>query len=120
MLSSAPQNPKNVTKEKVSKTTMRVFTSKFTTTANSNADCINLSIDRELIYGMVQQKQFAEMWKSLGHQGAQVHVLRSLEKSIKFTRDLSMNPNGKYHVLTTGSVHLVGRALGILEGVESL
>ncbi|RKF76521.1 Folylpolyglutamate synthase [Golovinomyces cichoracearum] len=83
-------------------------------------DCINLSIDRELIYGMVQQKQFAEMWKSLGHQGAQVHVLRSLEKSIKFTRDLSMNPNGKYHVLTTGSVHLVGRALGILEGVESL
>ncbi|RKF76637.1 Folylpolyglutamate synthase [Golovinomyces cichoracearum] len=83
-------------------------------------DCINLSIDRELINGMVQQKQFAEMWKSLDHQGAQVHVLRSLEKSVKFTRDLSLNPNEKYHVLITGSVHLVGRALGILEGVESL
>lgn len=78
-------------------------------------DCVNISIDNKLIIELTQQKQFAKQWESLDQNGAKVHVLRSLEESLQLCRVLSENTNEKSHVLITGSLHLVGQALEILE-----
>jgi len=50
---------------------------------------------------------------------SEIHVLPSVEDAFDQVRDLSQE-KGKVHVLITGSVHLIGRALGILESAEAL
>lgn len=66
------------------------------------------------------QKTFAEKWRSLDPSShSTIHVLPSVEDAFDCVRDLS-DEVGKVHVLITGSVHLIGRALGILESAEAL
>jgi len=66
------------------------------------------------------QKTFAEKWRSLDSSSmSEIHVLPSVEDAFDQVRDLSQE-KGKVHVLITGSVHLIGRALGILESAEAL
>lgn len=82
---------------------------------NIKKDCVNLSIDSKMIDELTQQKIFAKRWESLDQNGAKIHVLRSLEESLLLCRALSTNAIEKSHVLITGSLHLVGRTLEILE-----
>jgi folylpolyglutamate synthase len=73
------------------------------------------------------QKTFAEKWKELDPSSATVvNVLPSVEDAFEYVRNLSDGGPGegmdgkKVHAFITGSVHLVGRALGALEGVDAL
>ena len=72
------------------------------------------------------QKAFAETWRSLdSSSGTSIHILPSVEDALEFVRGLySENKDtGRaqaVHAFITGSVHLVGRALGVLEGAELL
>lgn len=84
------------------------------------AELINLSVNKKTIKELTLQKQFADKWKSYDKNGAIIHICRSLERAIDLSRLLSQNDSGKSHVFLTGSIHLVGRALGILEGADSL
>ena len=49
-----------------------------------------------------------------------IKVLPSIEDAVEYVRSLEKQDDDKVHAFITGSVHLVGRALGILEGVEAL
>jgi folylpolyglutamate synthase len=99
-----------------------------TTTDLIVADQTNHSTDTVAITGLTMQKDFAARWQELDsissyRHAAQVHVLTSVEQAMEYVKSLSENKNiiGKedevrVHALVTGSVHLVGRTLGILEG----
>ena len=66
------------------------------------------------------QTAFADRWIDLEPSGVKTHILASLEESLSFCRILSSGKSERSHVFITGSIHLVGRALEILEGVDSL
>jgi len=72
------------------------------------------------------QKAFAEKWKELDPSSTTINVLHSVEDALEYVRNLSAGDSGegkdgkKVHAFITGSVHLVGRALGALEGVDAL
>ncbi|KAI0998502.1 Folylpolyglutamate synthase [Podosphaera aphanis] len=83
-------------------------------------DSVNHTTDKAAIVELTQQKAFAARWKTLDEDRAKVHVFRSLEESVEFTQRLSRDQTEKPHVFVTGSMHLVGRALGIIQDVDSL
>ena len=73
------------------------------------------------------QKTFAKKWKELDpSSSATVNILPSLEDAFEYVRNLSggSSTEGKdgdeVDAFITGSIHLVGRALGVLEGVDAL
>jgi folylpolyglutamate synthase len=69
------------------------------------------------------QKKFAKRWRELDLSAPNnTRVLCSVEAAVEYVRSLEVEQqdgNG-VHAFVTGSVHLVGRALGILEGVDAL
>lgn len=71
---------------------------------------------------MTQQRIFAEKWASLD-TSAKILVIPSIEEAINTARGLA-NSEGedgsKVQALITGSLHLVGGALGILEKADAL
>ncbi|PVH86710.1 FolC bifunctional protein [Cadophora sp. DSE1049] len=86
----------------------------------SKKDHVNLSTDLSALAGLTMQKTFASKWRELDQSSSStIHVLPSLEDAFACVQDLSQE-KGKVHVLITGSVHLIGRALGILEGADAL
>jgi folylpolyglutamate synthase len=102
------------------------------------ADHISHGTDSAEVASLSLQKAFAEKWHELD-PSANIQVLLSLEDAFEYARDVGgtelafeyldemrgRQPTndlelGKVHVLVTGSVHLVGRALGELEGADAL
>lgn len=49
---------------------------------------------------------------------SQAHVVRTIEDAVTFVEDLAHDLD-EVHVFVTGSLHLVGGALSILEGVRT-
>lgn len=70
---------------------------------------------------MTAQKIFAEKWSALDPE-ANVMVIHSIEEAINKARSLSqtVQEGEKVQALITGSLHLVGGALGILEKADAL
>jgi len=66
---------------------------------------------------MTQQRVFADRWKQLD-PSANVMLIPSIEAAINTARGLGGEQ--KVQALITGSLHLVGGALGILEGADAL
>lgn len=69
------------------------------------------------------QKEFAAKWKSLDPK-ASITVLPSIEEALDYAKALAKG-DGKevekeVQALITGSLHLVGGALAVLEGVTAL
>ncbi|KAI4601009.1 Folylpolyglutamate synthetase [Pestalotiopsis sp. 9143b] len=99
-----------------------VFCSNVTYAATGyKRDFVNHQYDPEAIQKLTAQHQFAEKWSSLDPE-AKVVVLPTIEDAINYVRDLSKDVQGQETVqaLITGSLHLVGGALGILEKVDAL
>lgn len=69
---------------------------------------------------MTQQRVFAERWSTLD-PSANVMLIPTIEEAINKARSL-MEAEGdqKVQALITGSLHLVGGALGILEKADAL
>ncbi|KAH6724739.1 Mur ligase [Leptodontidium sp. MPI-SDFR-AT-0119] len=89
-------------------------------------DHVNLSTDSSAVAGLTMQNTFAEKWRILDPSSSTtIHVLPSVEAAFDCVRELSAQgratkESGQVHALITGSVHLIGRALGILESAEAL
>ena len=70
------------------------------------------------------QKAFAEEWRDLDASSeTKIEVLASVEDALWRARklgDVKPGEQGEVHAFITGSVHLVGRALGSLEGVDAV
>lgn len=97
-------------------------------------DHVNHQTDHEAVLAMIMQLKFAERWKELSSSTlspqtstqANIKVLPSLEEAFSYIENIRLDVNenerekGKKHVFITGSIHLVGRALSLLEGVETV
>ncbi len=65
------------------------------------------------------QRAFADKWKALDPT-ANVMLIPSIEEAINTARSLAKGDGQQALALITGSLHLVGGALGILEGADAL
>ncbi|CAN8101541.1 unnamed protein product [Discula destructiva] len=84
-------------------------------------DFVNHQYDPEAIKKLTVQRQFAERWAALDPK-AKVSVVPSIEETIVQARDLTgtLKEGESVQAFITGSLHLVGGALGILEGAAVL
>ncbi|KAI1334104.1 FolC bifunctional protein [Xylariaceae sp. FL0016] len=84
-------------------------------------DFVNHQYDAREIRALTAQRAFAERWSSLDPSG-KVIILPTIEEAISYVRSLGeCSENGDtVQVLVTGSLHLVGGALSILEGADVL
>ncbi|KAK4166619.1 tetrahydrofolylpolyglutamate synthase [Cladorrhinum sp. PSN259] len=84
-------------------------------------DFINHQYNPADIEKMTQQKIFAEKWAALD-PSAKISVIPSIEEAINTARSIadSEGSGRKVQALITGSLHLVGGALGILEKADAL
>lgn len=65
------------------------------------------------------QRVFADKWRELD-PSANIMLIPSIEEAINTARTLAKDDDPKAQALITGSLHLVGGALGILEGADAL
>ncbi|KAK1752582.1 tetrahydrofolylpolyglutamate synthase [Echria macrotheca] len=84
-------------------------------------DFVNHQHNPKDIQNMTAQRVFAEKWTALD-PSAKVHVIPSIEEAINTARSLAegLGEGQKVQALITGSLHLVGGALGILEQADAL
>ncbi|KAI5467385.1 Mur ligase [Mariannaea sp. PMI_226] len=84
-------------------------------------DFVNHQFDPAEIDKMTVQYRFAEKW-SLMDPNATVKVMPTIEHSIDYARELGagLQSDESVQALITGSLHLVGGALGILEKADAL
>ena len=70
---------------------------------------------------MTVQRRFAEKWSTMDAR-AVVTVLPSIEQALDYARQAGngLSDGKTVQVLVTGSLHLVGGALGILEQADAL
>ena len=90
--------------------------------ANPGAvDFVNHQYDPKSIEKLTPQRDFAQKWSSLD-TSANVTVSSSIEEALTRVRELAGTVEGDDTVqaLITGSLHLVGGALSILEGSDAL
>ncbi|KAK4241849.1 hypothetical protein C8A03DRAFT_30017 [Achaetomium macrosporum] len=89
-------------------------------TTGYKRDFVNHQHDPADIEKMTMQRVFADRWKALD-PSANVMLIPSIEEAINTARDLAERAGGpRVQALVTGSLHLVGGALGILEGADAL
>ncbi|KAM3068326.1 Folylpolyglutamate synthetase [Clarireedia jacksonii] len=87
---------------------------------SSKKDFINHTYDSATVADLTLQKAFAEKWRSLGsNPETDIQVLPTVEDAFDYVRKVADSGTGA-SALITGSVHLVGRALGSLEDVDAL
>ena len=84
-------------------------------------DFVNHQYGSEAVAKLTAQKQFAEKWSSLDPL-ANVSVASSIEEAIERARALttSLRDGETVQAFITGSIHLVGGALELLEGADAL
>jgi len=68
--------------------------------------------------GLETQRNFARRWRELDTSASTIEVLPSVEDAVGYVRNIERKDG--IHAFITGSVHLVGRALGILEGTDAV
>ncbi|WYZ44407.1 hypothetical protein EsH8_VII_000843 [Colletotrichum jinshuiense] len=84
-------------------------------------DFVNHQYDAKAIEAMTVQRQFAERWSKLDPK-ADVRVIPTIEEALNHVRGISegAKEGETVQAFVTGSLHLVGGALGILEGADAL
>lgn len=70
---------------------------------------------------MTVQRRFADRWAELD-PGAEVVVLPTIQEALDYARHVGagLRPGERALAYVTGSLHLVGGALGILEQADAL
>ncbi|KAK7984992.1 methionine-synthesizing 5- methyltetrahydropteroyltriglutamate--homocysteine methyltransferase [Apiospora saccharicola] len=99
-----------------------VFCSNVTYAATGyKRDFVNHQYDSQAIQALTAQHQFAEKWSSLDPK-TKVVVLPTIEEAINYVRTVSegVSEGETVQALITGSLHLVGGALSILECADAL
>lgn len=81
-------------------------------------DMINRNHDETAIQTMSVQKSFREAWTKLDST-AEVIVLPSIEDALEYVQKIQ-DPRGMVQVFVTGSTHLIGGMLALLEGNDAI
>ncbi|KAI1202731.1 tetrahydrofolylpolyglutamate synthase [Nemania serpens] len=86
-----------------------------------NRDLVNYQYDPDAIKALTAQYGFAKKWAALDPK-ATITVAPTIADAINHVRGLgaSVNEGQTVQALITGSLHLVGGALAILEGADAL
>lgn len=89
--------------------------------AANDPDFVNHQYNPADIEKMTQQKVFADRWSELD-PSANIMLIPSIEEALNKVRSLAEQETAgrKVQALVTGSLHLIGGALGILEGADAL
>jgi len=77
-----------------------------------------LNRNRDPDQAMLQdiQKGFASVWD--GMNSSKAYIVRTIEDAVQFVEDFAESSN-EVQVFVTGSLHLVGGTLSILQGVDT-
>ncbi|KFZ22961.1 hypothetical protein V502_02562 [Pseudogymnoascus sp. VKM F-4520 (FW-2644)] len=95
-----------------------VFCTNITYAEGYKKDFVNVMYDPAAIKGMTMQKAFKEKWEKMD-PAATVMLSETIEGALGHVRELA-DQGGEVQALVTGSLHLVGGALGVLEGGDAL
>ncbi|KAJ3495576.1 hypothetical protein NLG97_g3294 [Lecanicillium saksenae] len=85
-------------------------------------DFVNKQVDPKEIEGMTAQRRFADKWAQLD-PNADVRVIPTIQEALEYARSLGdkdLEEGAAVQAYVTGSLHLVGGALGILEQADAL
>ncbi|KAF3909330.1 hypothetical protein ABW20_dc0110396 [Dactylellina cionopaga] len=74
-------------------------------------DLISINVNSEAVDALRVQKGLAKAWEETG-SNADVHVMETIQETVEAIRQLE----GRSQVLVTGSLHLVGGFLEVVEG----
>jgi folylpolyglutamate synthase len=80
--------------------------------AGFKADLVSINTNKSDVDSLKVQKELAGSWDSIDPD-ASVHVLSTIEEAISKARELA--PEDQVEVLVTGSLHLVGGVIEVLE-----
>ena len=78
------------------------------------ADLVSMNVDKTAVENLEVQRALAETWKS-ADADTEIQVEKSIEEAILWCRGIAREDDGEVSVLVTGSVHLVGGVLEVLE-----
>ncbi|KHN96711.1 Folylpolyglutamate synthase [Metarhizium album ARSEF 1941] len=82
-------------------------------------DFVNRGVDFKEIEALSVQKRFAEKWSEID-PGAKVVVMPTIEEALDYARRVGEGEGTKAVAYVTGSLHLVGGALGMLDKADAL
>lgn len=95
-----------------------IFTTNQTFTEGYRPDLVSMNTNQQDVDTLAVQKALAATWSDID-SSAEVHVLRTIEEAIATARAVARgwatDPTAEVMVLITGSLHLVGGALEVLE-----
>ncbi|KAF2632575.1 FolC bifunctional protein [Macroventuria anomochaeta] len=95
-----------------------IFTTNQTSKEGYRPDLVSINTDKQEVDALAVQTALAKTWSKIDST-AEVRVLRTIEESVSAAREVACNwANGtdaEVMVLVTGSLHLVGGALEVLE-----
>ncbi len=115
-LYAALQN--GITSGSTSPFTHVIFTTNQTFSEGYRPDLVSINTDHKEVDALSVQKALASTWSEIDST-AEVRVLRTIEESItaarEVARDWANGTDAEVMVLVTGSLHLVGGALEVLE-----
>ncbi|KAI5284162.1 Folylpolyglutamate synthetase [Ascosphaera aggregata] len=93
--------------------------------AGYRPDLVNINTNKNDIDHLSVQRNLAAAWKELD-EGSEVHGMGTIEEAVDFVRDLKVRSNEEkaddaidVSVLVTGSLHLVGGLLEVLESKKN-
>lgn len=82
--------------------------------AGYRPDLVSMNTNKQAVDTLEVQRGLAETWTALDAE-AVVEVKTSIEEAVGWCRDVARDAGGEVKVLVTGSVHLVGGFLEVLE-----
>lgn len=97
-----------------------IFTTNQTFSEGYKPDLVSMNTNQQDVDTLAVQKALATTWSQID-SSAEVHVLRTIEEAIQTARDVARShakhagADAEVMVLVTGSLHLVGGALEVLE-----
>lgn len=107
-----------VTSGSTSPFTHAIFTTNQTFKEGYRSDLVSINTDKDEVDALAVQKALATTWSEIDST-AEVLVLKTIEEAVgaarKVARDWAKGTDAEVMVLVTGSLHLVGGALEVLE-----
>jgi folylpolyglutamate synthase len=82
--------------------------------AGYKPDLVSLNVDSKDVEALNVQRELAEVWAELDPK-ATTQVAETIEEAFQFAREAAAEDNHESLVLITGSLHLVGGAIEVLE-----
>lgn len=84
--------------------------------AGYRPDLVSINSDAKAIDALAVQRGLSETWKDIdGECHTNVEVKGSIEEAVEWCRGIAKGVDGEVMVLVTGSIHLVGGFLEVLE-----